>query len=241
MALDFIYTSQGGFQVIGSPEKIHGQNYVSKALGYPRDIERKYGESSPIMFVHTTWNRKMSIISQIVPRGNDNAGRPGNFLAHHLVLDNEEIAISRAGPAWLLENRPFVDRWETSKAQVYQKSFVEENDYGKRIDPPTWKKFFGDAWREKLGYWIEALLEEDMKRRCVFYFKPERHPSETILALYSEALSWLDEPLRWKVPFSTFATDTHKELNLLWMGIIVDDERTKRLFVAKNSVVITLP
>jgi hypothetical protein len=234
-----------GYDYFGSTEKLDGRNYIpTDFVKYQNALTTrttKQIDFIPKIFACTErLKREEKIISHIIPAGNDNANRPGNFLAHHLVVEKEDIKCCRGGPAWLLKKRSFCQQWQNEKTKKqYKRSIIQPNDYLK-IDPPqTWLKFFQDEWKSNLQKIINTV--GDPKKKCIILFDREKHKSEIILDLFYEALSWIQADERWQVTFSTFATEPLKNLGWQWIGVEKSDEAAKRIFLYNKPTIIDLP
>ncbi|MDR2763055.1 MAG: hypothetical protein LBB88_10660 [Planctomycetaceae bacterium] len=241
MALDFICTSNRGYDYFGCTEKLDGRNYIPSDFGKYQIILTKNFNFIPKIFACTDSQRRgEKILSHIIPVGKDNANRPGNFLAHHLVIEKDELLSSCGGPAWLLKKRAFCQQWETGKSkEQYKKTVIQPNDYLK-IDPAhTWRDLLYDNWQSQLQSVIETI--GDPKKKCIILFDKEKHSSELILDLFYEALSWVEPEKRWNVTFSSYAIEPLKSLGWQWIGVDRTDEISKRIFLSNNPIIIELP
>lgn len=235
MALNFIYTSLGGFKWVGFTEK--EPHLIPKDLIYPPSYTSKT-EKRLRIYAYTR-REKTTILSSIMPTGKDSVGRPGNYLAHHLVMESEDFERCKAGPAWLLKRRSFLENWEQKETQRYEKRPIPINDYLKIKSPPTWKRYFPENWMEKLNTLLGSV--GNINQRCVVVFDGKKHPEETVLDLFYEALSWLEPEQRWEVTFGTNASSkVHKSLGWKWLGVDCSDSDSLKTFEV-NAIIIVLP
>ena len=244
MPLDFIFTSQGQYDYFGYTENYTvGRNYIPADLNkYSTSMKGKNYGLYPKTIASTdkmVGENKHKILTRLSPIGIDNAGRPGNVLGHHLLIESDLFKICKAGPAWLLRRLAYFESWEYQGRKAFPETIIEECDYLKIDSPPTWIRYFPDNWKGLL----QQLLATVGKPReyCLIPFDPEKHSTEDILNLFYEALSWIGPEQRWNTTFSTYATEAHRNLGWQWMGIDRYDTRSLSLYNRANPLTIELP
>jgi hypothetical protein len=211
---------------------------IPESLCYPKKNELANIKGSRTIFSYTVKD-DTKIISHIVPWGNDTSGRPDNFLAHHLVLENKEEQIP-AGPAWLLKRRSWIEeyqKWEPFKLTTMD----NDNDYYCE-DRKTWQEIFNNNGEKESEKIIHSATTQE-RGIILFDSKLEKHSSETLLDLFYEAFSWIEKKEdRWKITFSTFATETsHRNLNWQWVCVDYNDQKSRDVFNKNRKLIIELP
>ncbi|MCL2347770.1 MAG: hypothetical protein FWC50_05850 [Planctomycetaceae bacterium] len=224
MAFDFIITSQSGFKAVGHTQNATAGGYTSN-LTYPQDIP-----SGPTNYAYTLYGhgeKVTKILSRIIPAGKDSIGRPGNFLAHHLVLENDnETKRAKCGPAFLLKRRSWLAKWEHDDFQKYLPSQIVENDYLPIKTLPIWMTKHSDwDWETDLLKKLEDSINNEKK--YVIFYDGKKYSGEDILDIFYVAMSRIESERRWKIPFATSAASIHERLGWKWMGVDLNDEKSK--------------
>ena len=239
MAKQVIYTSQGEFANFGLPEGA-SEIEVPQKLVYPKNTRDR------VIYAYTCWNEK-NILSQITWREKDTSGRGYNFLAHHLLLNAQET-LTKAGPAWLLQHKTFLNE-ETflkhhangtfDKKEGLEASYIDAKDDYFHVPLKTWKLLgHEDVGHEKLKKSIENAEDG------FIIFDPDNpdHSSNNLLALFYETLSYVDVEKRWNITFSSYSSGVdHRSLNWNWVCLAKTDEENIRYYEHhlqdKNNVI----
>ncbi|HVU37416.1 MAG TPA: hypothetical protein VHC95_03720 [Opitutales bacterium] len=160
---------------------------------------------------------RFPVLSRIVHAGQDYTHR-GNFLAHHLALDPEEIA-GAPPPAEIFRRwNGWRNRWDGPPR------WFDEND---RVDlaalrvatPPalpaeTWGRLTGDAGRAALL--VEGLNPLSRVLRCPVEFEND------LLGLLSESSALLPPAECWRVEFTTCLQPTETASAFRWAVVRAD-------------------
>lgn len=221
MAYEFVVTSQNGQKYVGHTNQIDGRKYVPADLIYP---QRR--SSGPTNYAYTK-SRVMDkvVLSRIVPFGTDSAGRPGNFLAHHLVLDRLELSLCKAGPAFVLKRRSFVDDWTYGERQFPQ-SEIPAIDY-LPIRPEETSSLI------PVEYDVERHIEEMInnvsksEKKCILFYDGQKWSGEQILNIFYVAISRIDPSQRWELPFAVSASSDHRSIAWRWIGVDRNDREAE--------------
>ncbi|MDO5577208.1 MAG: hypothetical protein Q4F84_09020 [Fibrobacter sp.] len=233
MAFDFVITSMSGQTAVGATADQSSGKYIPADLIYPQRLK-----TGPANYCYTRNGlaRQIKILSKIISAGNDSIGRPGNFFAHHLVLEENELEKCKAGPAFLLKRRSFLDNWNEKKTLKYDKSFIEVNNYLKMREPPTWKLYFQNQWENELMKLLDNIADPSQNdQKCVLLYNGSKVSGETVLDLFYEVFSWIDVSKRWDITFATSAADIHRNIEWRWMGIDSRDQKTVNALVDKSG------
>ena len=89
-----------------------------EGISHYRHLRVDDPNGNPVAFAHsvlTTGYTVHHVLSRIADSGLDHSGR-SNFLAHHVAFDPDHLP--DAGPAWLCEQRLFVQKWDRPAATI---------------------------------------------------------------------------------------------------------------------------
>jgi hypothetical protein len=154
--------------------------------------------SNPIGFSHYRFNagvRDCSVLSRIGPA--PLYANRTNFIAHHVILDDLDVAKdkAKAGPAWAINNFKFRDHWSPQIGRLDTQRMAIG-----ALDPQIcnyWKSIVGDAG------WAGWLAERAQSGKPITVIYPTGLDP---LALIQEAIALLPEYQRWNITFSTYYT-----------------------------------
>jgi hypothetical protein len=154
--------------------------------------------SNPIGFSHYRFNagvRDCSVLSRIGPA--PLYANRTNFIAHHVILDDLDVAKdkAKAGPAWAINNFKFRDHWSPQIGRLDTQRMAIGS-----LEPQIcnyWKSIVGDAG------WAGWLAERAQSGKPITVLYPTGLDP---LALIQEAIALLPEYQRWNITFSTYYT-----------------------------------
>jgi type II secretory pathway pseudopilin PulG len=154
--------------------------------------------SNPIGFSHYRFNagvRDCSVLSRIGPA--PLYANRTNFIAHHVILDDLDVAKdkAKAGPAWAINNFKFRDHWSPQIGRLDTQRMAIGS-----LEPQIcnyWKSIVGDAG------WAGWLAERAQSGKPITVIYPTGLDP---LALIQEAIALLPEYQRWNITFSTYYT-----------------------------------
>ena len=154
--------------------------------------------SNPIGFSHYRFNagvRDCSVLSRIGPA--PLYANRTNFIAHHVILDDLDVAKdkAKAGPAWAINNFKFRDHWSPQIGRLDTQRMAIGS-----LEPQIcnyWKSIVGDAG------WAGWLAERAQSGKPITVLYPMGLDP---LALIQEAIALLPEYQRWNITFSTYYT-----------------------------------
>jgi hypothetical protein len=185
---------------------------------------------NPIAFSHsvlTTGYQVHHVLSRVADSGLDHSGR-SNFLAHHVVFDPD--ALPDTGPAWLCEQRLFVQKWDRSPSLVPNDRAIPSGHAEAR--PCTkWAKLTGDAgWGGVL-----AAATNAAEPAYLIY-----EPGQDVLGLLAESMALLPPEARWGVTFNTYFTGKAVRTTCQWRCVTADSAEAREALAARRGVVIRL-
>ncbi len=190
--------------------------------------------NNPVAYSHLFCNiagKNIHILSRICFSGMDYTGR-SNFLAHHISLDENEIASVSAGPASLTNF--FRTQWNEAP-QFFPEPltvFPQDRPLSRAV---TWECYTGDAG------WAGVLAEQfmyDPAGTVYIVYDPQQHPD--ILTLVDEALMLLPEDLRWQVTYNTFFNAPAVGTSCNWRFCTAGNSFLQDAVNRKNAMVIDL-
>ncbi|MGN0867353.1 MAG: hypothetical protein ACI4SG_06745 [Oligosphaeraceae bacterium] len=160
---------------------------------------------NPENFSHrvvTIAGRPVHVLSRICFNGMDYTQR-SNKLASHLALSEEELARFAGGPGELLLDKTLFKEASWSIQPEYQPYPQPKEAKQPPANCQSWQTIAGDAgWA---GAVLERILQAPQKT-FYFVFAPEKHAFN--LPLLREMLRLAPPPLRWKLTFSTYFTES---------------------------------
>jgi len=175
---------------------------------------------------------KYHVLSRVADAGLDYTKR-SNKLAHHVALQQGEIAALSAGPAWLLAQPACLERQWEGDARILPANRALP---GGSCDPSicsAWQQLTGDAG------WGGALAESAVngaKRQAVIVFKP----GMSVLPLAVEALGLLKPSERWNVTFNTYFTKLPPGIDCQWRFVLEGTTEAKTARRLPNALIIDL-
>lgn len=172
------------------------------------------------------------VLSRVADAGFDHTHRT-NKLAHHLVLDGQEIEKCPAGPAAALALPRFMhETW-----QGEPRNLVPAKKEFPHVAPlrvcSAWKQLTGDAGYA--GVLAEAVVRRTPQDLCILF-----EPGMPLLALVVEAMSLLTPSERWNATFSTYYTKLPPGIECRWRFILAGSPEAKMAARLPNVRTITL-
>jgi hypothetical protein len=185
---------------------------------------------NPVSFAHsvlTVGYNVYHVVSRVADSGLDHSGR-SNFLAHHVAFDPDEVPES--GPAWLCEQRFFVQKWDRSPQQIPGDRPVPSGRADARVCM-KWAKLAGDAgWGGVL-----AAATNAAEPAYILY-----EPGQDVLSLVAEAMALLPSEARWNVTFNTYFTGKAVRTTCQWRCVPVDSPEAKEALTARRGIVLRI-
>jgi hypothetical protein len=188
---------------------------------------------NPVVWSHvqiTVGRTKQHVLSRVADAGQDYTQR-SNKLAHHLVLETEELC--PAGPAWIL-SRPGVtiDRWEGEPRELTEVRSLPEGSESTRICR-AWQQVAGDAgWA---GMLAQSVFDPKIRQAVVVF-----QPGVDTLGLVAEAMSLLPPETRWDVSFSTYFTKLPPGVDCKWRFVLEGSPEAKAARRAPQTLFLDL-
>lgn len=218
MALDFVVTSQGEQKAVGYTIKEGYRTYINKDLIYPQTRP-----SGPTNYAFTESIAKdWIVLSRIAPRRKDAPPRSANFIAHHLVLNKQEVERCKAGPAFLLKRRSFVEEWDKGEKE-YPPTEILATDY-LSIGPEEYRSLLPADFEWEYCLDEMTRVADDERRRFILIYDWPKRCEETILNLFYVGISRLKPAQRWAIPFAVYASDKQKAIPWRWLGVDKNDK-----------------
>lgn len=185
---------------------------------------------NPIAFAHsilTLGYRVYHVVSRVADSGLDHSGR-SNFLAHHVVFDTDSIP--DVGPAWLCEQRFFVQKWDRQPSQIPDDRAIPSGRDEARVCR-TWAKLAGDAgWGGVL-----AAATNAAEPAYIIY-----EPGQDVIGLVSESMALLPLESRWNVTFNTYFTGGAVRTTCQWRCVPVDSAEAKEALTQRRGLIIRI-
>lgn len=179
---------------------------------------------NPDNYFHIVFNATNGVkhlISRTADAGCDYTNRPGNFIAHHVILDPNDLV--SCGPAALCSSPHFFrSSWPDNRDPEEWKPRVLRSVEEKPKMCRKWKDLFGDA-----GF-AGVLAGAVSARRTVFLVYDSEKNGADILPLFREAAALLPEKLRWQATFTTNDDGSLNAFNLCWRAVPSADARDLR-------------
>ena len=176
---------------------------VNALSGYTH-VAAPSSDNNPVVYLHAirrTGGMVRHIVSRIADNGNDYSGR-SNRIAHHWIVEEEDVRSLPGGPAELTAQNIFRSSWNEKPAELPPKKLSAADVSPKKCT--AWEQLTGDAG------WGGIVAERAEKGDPVsIIFTPE-HRSESLRALMGEALALLPSPVRWNITFSTYYMKSHE-------------------------------
>ncbi len=157
---------------------------------------------------------RIPVLSRIVDAGHDYTHRT-NFLAHHLILDPEEITATTPTPADIFARwTGWLNRWDVAPRWLTEADFVNLAALPPAAHPPlpadAWARLGGDAGRAALL--LEGTQPATRTLRC------PPGDEEDLLALFRESSALLDPAEAWRAEFTTCIQVTDTGAAFRWTG-----------------------
>lgn len=185
---------------------------------------------NPVSFAHsilTTGYTVHHVLSRIADSGLDHSGR-SNFLAHHVVFDPDHLP--DAGPAWLCEQRLFVQKWDRSPQLIPDDRAIPSGDSRPR-PCRKWEQLAGDAgW----GGVLASATNAAEPAYIIF------EPGQDVLGLLAESMALLSPEARWNVTFSTYFTGKAVRTTCQWRCVTADSVEAREALASRRGVVLRL-
>jgi GTPase-associated protein 1, N-terminal domain type 2 len=201
------------------------------------DIGQHQG-APPIIYTYrslVTGSANVYLLTRIVDAGADYTGRT-NYLAHHLVFTEAEVAQCPFTPAEILYNFPWRDAWNEKEARYFedQELVAAADPFGGvaikpfRLPASRWGHLSGDDACAALLY----APDSGDPANVIIVAPKEDSKQRDLLPLFGESLRILEPttektPARWRVPFTTHLQSTDSLSDFQWIGVSPDSPRLK--------------
>ncbi len=194
--------------------------------------ENHTGEVKPVAYSSRSvvfFGRTYFVLTRTCDSGVDYTGR-NNYLAHHLVVCEDEIKPDGPSSAEVLLNW---DGWKSSwnESPHYIDDTIDISSIPRiphLVPCQTWKEVFGSAQ--------DAAILND-KNSSVLVAKAGQE--ELVLRLFAESMALILNPMkRWGVSFTTYQSEGHARFNWLWKTYIEPQTIPER---AINVITGTMP
>ncbi|MDR1963794.1 MAG: hypothetical protein LBQ50_08445, partial [Planctomycetaceae bacterium] len=150
---------------------------------------------NPVVFLHTlrrTGGMLRHIVSRVADCGNDYTGRT-NRLAHHWLVEENDVWTLPCGPAALAAQAIFRTEWNEVSRELPQKDLENVPIVVRKCT--KWEQLTGDAG------WAGIVAERAEKGDPIsIIFKTGMNP----VVLLAEVFALLPPEVRWQTSFSTF-------------------------------------
>ncbi len=185
---------------------------------------------APAIFAHRIYRYGTAVyhvLSRVVDAGADYTGRT-NYLAHHLVCDQEELAGIQATPADVLSAFPWLDRFSGESRYLGDDEQVFMRDFGVRYPLPAvhWAKLRGQSADAAL------LIGEGGKGRDALCLVGDAQASEKLLPLFAESLRAAHlvggSSASWNIPFVTLVQESDEIASFSWIGASPESTAARR-------------
>jgi hypothetical protein len=157
---------------------------------------------------------RIPVLSRVVDAGQDYTHRT-NFLAHHLILDPDEIAAAPTPADIFLRWPGWLNRWEGAPRWLAEADFVNLAALPPTAQPAlpaqTWGRLAGDPGRAAL------LLDGNQPATRVLRCAPGAE--DDLLALFRESAALLDPGQAWRAEFTTCIQITDTGTAFRWAGL----------------------
>ena len=156
---------------------------------------------------------RVAVLSRIVEAGHDYTHRT-NFLAHHLILDPEEIATAPTPADIFTRWTGWLNRWDVAPRWLTDADFINLAALPPAAQPPlpadAWARLTGDAGRAALL--LDGSSPATRTLRC-----PPGDETD-LLALFRESSALLDPAEAWRAEFTTCIQVTDTGAPFRWTG-----------------------
>ncbi|MFP6855054.1 MAG: hypothetical protein VB980_04665, partial [Opitutales bacterium] len=152
------------------------------------------------------------VLTRIRDAGLDYTNRT-NYIAHHLILDGLEIAVSPSPSEIFLQWTGWLDMWEGS-ARWFEDSEMIDLSSCKMpglCPAQNWQSVTGDGGN------AAYLVAEKAKRPILLEVLPGQE--EGLLPMFAESCALLSMPMEaWQFSFTTYLQDTDNARDFAWVG-----------------------
>ncbi len=187
---------------------------------------------NPVAFSHlmvATPRGRLRVLARIAEARPDYSGRT-NHIASFLQL--EEAETPKRGPAYLFSQPGlFETQWPNAQPPIAYPSPVaipmEEDTYPRPCD--YWRVVADDpGWAGVLASTIET------RRLAILVVRP----TIDVLKLFQEAIALLPANQRWNATFATYYTNTLKNVDCLWRGVVVGSPEEAQARATSGALIL---
>jgi len=160
--------------------------------------------NNPVAYLHAmrrTGGMERHFVSRIADCGNDYTGR-SNRIAHHWIIEEEDVRLLPGGPAALTAQNPFHAAWKGRPRELPPRKLIVADTPLEKCT--AWEKLTGDAG------WGGIVAERAEKGDPISIVFPQEYKSENLRTLICEALALLPSSLRCKITFSTYFMESQE-------------------------------
>jgi len=157
---------------------------------------------------------RIPVLSRVIDAGQDYTHRT-NFLAHHLILDPDEIAAAPTPADIFLRWPGWLNRWASAPRWLAEADFVNLAALPPAASPAlpaqTWGRLAGDPGRAAL------LIDGNQAATRVLRCAPGAE--DDLLALFRESAALLDPGQAWRAEFTTCIQIADTGTAFRWAGL----------------------
>jgi hypothetical protein len=172
---------------------------VSNLNGYePVVLNPTAYASNPVNYSHVVKSmagRRVHVVSRVGACEPDHSGR-SNFLAHHVLLADEELAACPAGPAAVAASGMFMSQWAGDARELDSRALPQLAAGGPSAAAIA-KAGLATEWGQALA---DRMCDPFLKTWLIY---PQQMD---MLGVVSDVLSYLPLAERWQATFATYAT-----------------------------------
>ncbi|SLM29932.1 hypothetical protein MTBBW1_2030022 [Desulfamplus magnetovallimortis] len=246
------YTEGMPRKYIALCESLSGYNYF-----YP--VDHGLYALNPVAYSHYRFNiegRDISVLSRISPAGRDYSGRE-NKIAHHFVLEQDDIAKIPAGPASvMISGTLFRHEWddEPSLLAGYMdlKSKMITGIESLRPAWKSWRFFFGNSVGDEMlnRFASSAFNVANMQTPSFIRFNVGNAPmirfadgrvEHSSLPLIAESMEILGAEKRWEVTFNTYFNTKPMDSGCIWRCCVKESKGCRSLAKYPSASLFDIP
>jgi hypothetical protein len=157
---------------------------------------------------------RIPVLSRIVDAGHDYTHRT-NFLAHHLVLDPDEMAGAPTPADIFTRWTGWLNRWEVAPRWLGETDLVNLAN----LPPAAQPALPAQAWANLTGDAGHATLLLDGAQPATRLLRCAPGNEEDLLALFRESAALLDPAEAWHAEFTTCIQNSDTSGALRWAGL----------------------
>lgn len=191
---------------------------------------------NPVVYLHAvrrTGGMLRHIVSRIADCGNDYSGRT-NRIAHHWIIEEEDVRNLPGGPAVLSAQNIFRQDWNEKPTTIPPQRISVPAVQPKKC--VVWEQLTSDAGR---GGQVAEHAEKGNPISIIF---SSEHKGDLLRDLIGESLALLPRHVRWNITFSTYflkSQETNQE-SIQIKCFLAGSEESRFARQSPNTLVIDL-